>query len=246
MNAEDVPAPPESWDESPGLRRFWWVLWPLGIAVWAAAALVILDKQNVLVPFGSNVTNAIDRFEQQLPVEPGQRFVIQNIHGALRIEDGPPGEATIVVERRGTGRSADEARAATAGLNHRISIEGDAVVLIIAGVSGRKLPVTATVTLTIPPGTRVEAETLFGDIQIQPSGSASVAAGTANGNIEVTIPREAAISARLEANELKTEFDMVRVAAPGTSTLFESPGSNGQMVDLNLRAPEGSVTLRRR
>jgi hypothetical protein len=246
MNAAGPRPQPESWDEATDLRRFWWLVFPIGMAVWAAGILIFFDGGGTALSWFREPVTRSDRFEQSFPMVAGDQLLLNNIRGPVHIRNGPAGQATVVIERRGRGRTGEEARRAVESYRVFVRPGASTTTVIVAGTEGGPYAAETRVLITVPPGARLKAETLQGDMTIEVEGPVQVAAGTAGGNIDVRLPKDAAVTTRVDAREFEAEFQLQRTVQGAGNVVFEKAGQGAGTVELDLLAPAGRVTLRLR
>ncbi len=244
MNVVDHKPQPESWDEATDLRRFWWLIFPLGVSAWVAGFLIFLDGGGSSLPLFGEPEKRTERFEQTLPAVDGQEVRLENIRGKVTIRTGAAGEVKLLVERTGTGRSEASAERSLAGIRTNVQADGEVIRVFMAGVSGQPRTADTKVTIFVPPGARIDAQTLAGDIAIEVESQVVIAAGTASGNIDVRIPQDATLTSWVEAKELRAQFQLERSNEIGGRVLFRNQVVDGYAVELDLRAPLGRITLR--
>lgn len=245
MKASDRAQRPESWDEATDLRRFWWLVFPLGVATWVAGIFIFLDGSPV-AGFLSDPVRRTERTEHVFPASEGQLVRLENIRGNVVVRSGAPGEVRVLVERTAKGRTAREAGRALEGFRTNWQVSGDVIRIFMAGVSGEPRSAVTTVTMTLPEGARLEAQTLRGNISVAVETAMVVVAGTADGHIDVRVPAGLSLAARIEAEEVRLRLPAATANDAGGRLLVRTGGDAGPLLDLELRAPAGIVTLRPR
>lgn len=236
--AAEGPAP-----RRPGLlRRTWWLLLPVTLALGAVALRSLFAGEEAPDP-QTPVTLSQLAETRTVPVRPGTELVVNVGRGDIVITVGEPGFVRFTSTRYATAATAEAAAAALETVHVRISDSQPELSLVVA--VDRAFDTRTVTTIEVPPGLPLKAETLAGDLLLDGAFTGRIEAGTGSGTIEVRLPAlwQAEISA--DSPEVLSDFALEPVG-DGIPTVYRTPGTGMPALVIVLRTLGGPVIVRQR
>ncbi|MCA9830661.1 MAG: hypothetical protein R3B97_09725 [Dehalococcoidia bacterium] len=224
------------------ITRFWWVSIPLALA-FGAVAIRPLFADGMPPEPPDLVTLSQLAETRTVPVAPDAQLVVQVGRGDITVTVGEPGFVHFTVTRYA---NADTHAAATLALEtvHVLISGGDPVLSFVISVD-RAFETTTAVSIEIPPGMPLKAETLAGDLTLDGSFTGRIEAGTGAGTLEIRLPANWHIQIGADAREVLSDLALEPVG-DALPTIYRTPGTDIPDLELVLRALAGPIIVRER
>lgn len=158
----------------------------------------------------------VDRSTRTLSIGPHGSLELRNISGDITITAGGGKDVSLEILRRVRAQTDADAALGLQQVQVAVDYRGERATVDVAYPRERMTyQVTTTLTATVPPGTRVTARSVSGNVVLRGvAGDAAVE--TVSGNVEIRDGKQVSKARSVSGNVVLTDIDSDRVLSAGT------------------------------